>query len=271
MLTLRTTRPEKRPHRSAASIFTGSLSCTATAAFGKDSCLSGVPVSADNSRAMPYTDRQCARLGVSLSVNSVSSRFRYSRTFWPRGASSGSSSRPPWSSAMPSSLAEHSMPKLCTPRSLPILILKGWPSSPGGSSAPTVAQGMRMPTRALGAPQTMFSSSGPPTSTWQMRRRSASGCCTASLISPTTMPVKGGATGSISSTSRPAMVRVSASSWVVSCGLQYSRNQDSGNCIVRLFGVQACWQCLQTGQGVLAFKTGAVCAWLAVIFRHFLL
>ncbi len=150
------------------------------------------------------------------------------------------------------------MPKLCTPRSLPILILKGLPSAPGGSSAPTVAQGMRMPTRALGAPQTMFSSSGPPTSTWQTRRRSASGCCTASLISPTTMPVNGGATGSSSSTSRPAMVKVSASSWVVSDGLQYWRNQDSGNCIVGLFGVQACSAMSGIGrQGVLAFQWGA--------------
>src|SRR2546427_3451089 len=74
--------------------------------------------------------------------------------FWPRGASSGSSIRPPWSSDSLSSRAEHSMPKLSTPRSLPILIRKGLPSSPGGSSAPTVAQGTRMPTRALGAPQT---------------------------------------------------------------------------------------------------------------------
>ena len=150
------------------------------------------------------------------------------------------------------------MPKLCTPRSLPTLILKGLPSSPGGSSAPTIAHGMRMPTRAFGAPQTMINSSAAPTSTWQIRRRSASGCCTASLISPTTMPVKGGATGAISSTSRPAMVSVSASAWVLSCGLQYSRNQDSGNCIVRLFGVHAghaCSACQLYGD--LAFKRGA--------------
>ena len=33
------------------------------------------------------------------------------------------------------------------------------------------------------------------------------------------------------------MVRVSASSCVESAGLQNSRNQDSGNCIVRFFGV----------------------------------
>jgi hypothetical protein len=61
---------------------------------------------------------------------------------------------------------------------------------------------------------------------------------------------EGGATGSSSSTSRPAMVRVSASCWVVRLGLQYSRNQDSGNCIVRLFGVHAVNQ--------------AVCHWLGM-------
>ena len=120
----------------------------------------------------------------------------------------------------PSSRAEHSMPKLCTPRSLPTLILNGLPSSPGGSSAPTVAQGIRMPGRALGAPQTICSSSPVPASTLHTRRRSASGCCSASLISATTMDVKGGATGRNSSTSRPAMVRVSASCSVLRDGLQ---------------------------------------------------
>jgi hypothetical protein len=33
------------------------------------------------------------------------------------------------------------MPRLSTPRSLPTPILKGLPSAPGGSSAPTVASG----------------------------------------------------------------------------------------------------------------------------------
>src|SRR5256885_10092071 len=44
VLTLRTTRPEKRPHRSGASIFTASLSCTPTAAGVNDWGLSGAPV-----------------------------------------------------------------------------------------------------------------------------------------------------------------------------------------------------------------------------------
>src|SRR3954469_509347 len=142
-----------------------------------------------------------------------------------------SSSRPPWSSESFSSRAEHSMPWLSTPRSLPSLISNALPSSPAGSAAPTSAVGTLMPTRALGAPQTMFSSAPCPTSTWHTRRRSAFGCCTASLISPTTTLLKGGATGRRSSTSSPPMVSVSAISCVVSGGLQNARSQDSGNCI----------------------------------------
>ena len=60
------------------------------------------------------------------------------------------------------------------------------------------------------------------------------GCCTASLISPTTMRVNGGATGRSDSTSKPPMVRVSASACVDSGGLQNARNQDWGNCMTDL-------------------------------------
>src|SRR5689334_13990141 len=123
------------------------------------------------------------------------------------------------------------MPWLSTPRSLPSLIAKGLPSSPGGSSAPTRAVGTLMPARAFGAPQTMFSSAPCPTSTWHTRRRSALGCCTASLISPTTTLVNGGAAERRSSTSSPPMVSTSAICCVDSGGLQNARSQDSGNCI----------------------------------------
>src|ERR1700712_4704878 len=123
------------------------------------------------------------------------------------------------------------MPSLSTPRSLPSLIRKGLPSSPGGNSAPTKAHGTLMPTRALGAPQTMLSKAPCPTSTWQTFRRSAFGCCVASLISPTTIFVKAGAAWRRSSTSKPPIVSVSASSTLLIGGLQNSRNQDSGNCI----------------------------------------
>src|SRR3954468_10777444 len=229
--TLRITRPEKRPQRSGALTFTRSLASVFGATGSNLGSLSGAPVSADSSRATPYTDRACARLGVSLSVKTCSSRFSTPRTSAPRGASAASSSRPPWSSESCSSRAEHNMPWLSTPRNLPSLIANGLPSSPGGSSAPTSAVGTLMPTRAFGAPQTMFSSAPCPTSTWHTRRRSAVGCCAASLISRTTTFVKGGASGRSSSTSSPPMVSVSAISCVLSVGLQNARSQDAGDCM----------------------------------------
>ena len=231
VLTPRRMRPVKRPHKSGACTLTGRRSLRLTGTAGNTGSTNGEPVSAATSRAMPYTLRQCARLGVSLRVNSMSSSNSCSRMLRPTTASGASSSRPPWSSANCSSLDEHSMPWLSTPRSLPNLIKKGLPSSPGGSAAPTVAQGTRMPARALGAPHTILSGCPCPTSTWQTRKRSALGCCTASRIRPTTTPLNGGATGSSSSTSRPAMVKVSASCWLVRGGLQKARSQDSGNCM----------------------------------------
>src|SRR5207249_982040 len=143
VLTLRTTRPEKRPHRSGALTFTFSWVSCAGGTGSNVGCFSGAPVSAASSRATPYTDSACARLGVSLSVNT-------------------------WSSSC---------------------------------------------------------------------RTSALGCCTACPISPTTSFVNGGATGRRSSTSRPPMVSVSAICCVLRGGLQNSRSQDSGNCIVLGFGL----------------------------------
>ena len=171
---------------------------------------------------------------MSLSVNSVSSSVKYERTSCPKGALCASSSRPPWSSESLSSRAEHNMPWLWTPRNCPTLIRNGLPSSPGGKTAPTSAQGTLIPTRALGAPHTMLSKAPCPTSTSHTCSLSAFGCLVVDLISPTTMFENGGATGLSSSTSRPAIVRVSASCWVESGGLQNSRNQDSGNCISAL-------------------------------------
>ncbi len=114
------------------------------------------------------------------------------------------------------------------------LISNGLPSSPGGSSAPTRASGTLMPTRALGAPQTMLQR---PRALRQRRPGTRAGgrrcgCCSASddladhdaaerrrhraqrLRPP----------GRTSSAGRPARR-------VDSGGLQNSRNQDSGNCI----------------------------------------
>lgn len=119
----------------------------------------------------------------------------------PTGASAASSIRPLLSSLICSSDAEHSIPCDSTPRSLAFLILK----SPG-SSAPIMANGILMPARALGAPQTTWKVSAP-LLTWHTRSLSASGCCSALRISPTTMPLKAPATGCTASTSRPTMDR----------------------------------------------------------------
>src|SRR3546814_13809870 len=57
------------------------------------------------------------------------------------------------------------------------------------------------------------------------------------VMRATTTPVNGGATGVVSSTSRPAMVSRCASSSVAIAGLTRARSQDSGNCMIsrRLF------------------------------------
>src|SRR3546814_12412059 len=57
------------------------------------------------------------------------------------------------------------------------------------------------------------------------------------VMRATTTPVNGGATGAVSSTSRPAMVSRCASSSVAIAGLTRARSQDSGNCMIsrRLF------------------------------------
>ena len=151
----------------------------------------------------------------------------------PTGAVSGRISRPPWSSDSFSSRAEHSMPWLSTPRSLPSLISKGLPasSSAGGNSAPTKAHGTLMPARTLGAPQTMLSTLPVPASTRQTFRRSAFGWRSTDSTCATTTLSKGGATGRSSSTSMPDSVSNSANCSVDSGGLQNSRNHDSGNCM----------------------------------------
>src|SRR5690606_12963945 len=125
------------------------------------------------------------------------------------------------------------MPCDSTPRSLPSLMLNGLPSAPGGSTAPTIAQATFMPARTFGAPQTMFNSVPVPASTWQTRRRSASGCLTTSRTSATTTPVNGGATGSTSSTSSPDIVNKCASSSEVMFGSTIVRSQLSENCMIK--------------------------------------
>src|SRR6185312_13477307 len=160
---------------------------------------------------------------------------------WPTGASTGSSSRPEASASMPSSFAEHSMPDDSTPRSFAALIATPPGRSPSapeamdgregppGSVAPTIASGTLMPTRALGAPQTICSGSPCPTSTLHTCSRSASGCFSAATISATTTPARSSPSGVSSSTSSPAMVSAWAS-WARSALISTSsRSQFSEN------------------------------------------
>lgn len=80
-------------------------------------------VSAETSReAIPATERQSARFGVSFSVKIRSSRSRYERILSPTGALVGSTRRPDASSETPSSFAEQSIPLDSIPRTLATLI-----------------------------------------------------------------------------------------------------------------------------------------------------
>ena len=79
-----------------------------------------------------------------------------------------------------SSGPEHSMPMDTSPRILPFLIL------PPGRCAPSSAAATRMPSRTLGAPQTIWMGSASPTSTMQMCRWSELGWSTQDTTLPTT-------------------------------------------------------------------------------------
>ena len=160
----------------------------------------GAPVIAATSRAMPKMLKQSARFGVSFSVSKLSFRLKYSRISVPIGASTDSSSKPAASADKPSSLLEHNMPNESTPRTCACLMLMP------GSSAPTKAHGTFIPTRALAAPQTIFKTCLP-IFTLHTCKRSASGCFTASIISPITTLLKTAPAGCSSSTSSPAMVK----------------------------------------------------------------
>src|SRR5690242_13838123 len=199
-----------------ASEVTGAGSCTGTS--------TRLPNSAATSCARPTRPRQSGRLGVSFSSMLASGSPRNSASGWPTGASAGSSIRPDASASTPSSLAEHSMPADSTPRSLAGLIFK-----PPGNSAPTIASGAFRPTRALGAPQTICSGSPCPAATLHTFRRSASGCFSAAMISPTTTPARPSPSTVSSSTSSPAMVSAWAS-WARSAWISTSsRSQFSEN------------------------------------------
>ena len=75
-------------------------------------------------------------------------------------------------------------------------------------NVPTGENTLFIPVRALGAPHTTCTGSSP-ASTMQTRRRSALGCCLASITRATTNPLYFALGSSTPSTSRPMRVSVS--------------------------------------------------------------
>ena len=220
-------RATKRGQACSSITRTARVPLYVTGVGGTTGRCNGAPVIAATSRAMPASDRQSARLGVSFSVISVSSRVSASRNEVPGASDESSASRPLASSSIPNSFAEHSMPRDSMPRTVVRLI-----SSPPGNVAPSSAQGTIIPAAALGAPQTICNFSFPPASTMQTRNRSASGCGVTASILATTTCANGGAAGAIASTSRPDIVSLSHNASVDSGGSHSVRSQSSENFIV---------------------------------------
>src|SRR5450631_2635474 len=218
------TRAQKRGHASGASTRTPRVVVVVLATCACGGGLTGDAVIAPTSRAMPASERQSARLGVSFSVSNESSRSSTWRRSVPMVALPSSTSSPDASSAMPSSAAEQSMPCDSTPRIAALRI-----TMPPGSSAPTSAHGTRMPGATLGAPHTIDSGAPRPASTLQTVRRSAFGWRSTVSTLATTTCVKGGAARTCSSTSSPAIVSAWASASLSSGGSTSVRSQRSEN------------------------------------------
>ncbi len=165
-------RAAKRGHASGSSMRTGRTPSKVTGVASTCGSASGAPVIARDVRARPAIDRQSARLGVILSVISVSSRSSASRSGVP-GSSAASSAKEAARIVVDAELLAPSTacPRDSTPRIVARLIAR-----PPGSVAPSSAHGASMPAAAFGAPQTIESVSLAPTSTVHTRSRSAFGC-----------------------------------------------------------------------------------------------
>ncbi len=172
--------------------------------------VSGRPKPRAVSRAMPSTERQSARLGVMETSMTSRSSPRTSVSFWPGLKPGSSTMMPAWSSDRPSSRSEQIIPRDSTPRSLAFLMTR-----PPGMVVPMVATGTFCPLATLGAPQTIWASSGPPTSTLHTERWSLSGWGAQSTTWPTTMGAMASKGSRMASTSRPCMVSRSARSCTV--------------------------------------------------------
>src|SRR5690348_10531695 len=167
--------------------------------------------------------RQSPRLGVNSISMAMSGKRRYSASGLPTGASSGNSIKPDASASMPSSLAEHNMPRDSTPRSFAVLMV-----TPFGNLAPTVASGATRPARALGAPHTICTSPVP-VSTRHTRNLSASGCGVQAMMRATTTSSSESPMGATSPTSSPLIVSRRASAALSARMSTRERSQFSEN------------------------------------------
>ncbi len=125
---------------------------------------------------MPRTEKQSPRFGVTLTSITGSPSPAHAAYDTPTGASDGRSTIPEWSSPKPISRADSSIPALVTPRISPVFRVTPVPGMTLSGGAKTAF----MPVRALGAPHTTDTTLAP-VSTLQTRRRSAFGCCAASI------------------------------------------------------------------------------------------
>ena len=103
------------------------------------------------------------------------------------------------------------MPRDSTPRILAALSLEIRPVWASMSVAPSRAKAIFCPAATLGAPQTTWAMPSP-VSTVANRRRSALGCGSTAVTSPTATPSQCSPTTSKPSASMPAKVRLWASS-----------------------------------------------------------
>ena len=174
----RTTRPEKRPQRSGASIVTGSVSSSVDG----DRCVDGLGQrrarqrgdlarDAEHRQAVALVRRQLEREDVVVEVEHVADR-RADRRIGGQDQQAGVVVR----QLQFARRAQHAFARDAAHRRRSGSRTARRRPSAGGSTAPTSAHGTLMPTATLGAPQTMFS--GAPsasTRTWQTLSRSAFG------------------------------------------------------------------------------------------------
>src|ERR1035437_9240974 len=133
---------------------------------------------------------------------------------------------PSWSSESCSSASEHSMPRLSTPRMVPMPSVMFLP----GMKVPGAENTLTRPARAFGAPQTTCTGAPPsPASTMQTLKRSALGCCSAEITRAMVNGASAFALSSMCSTSSPIMVSLSASFSTGSSVSRCSFSQDRVN------------------------------------------